>query len=73
MEQFEIKSLDGRLGFITVVEQFKHHYTGETIRVIRLEYIVQGTNEATVEGPTYFTQVEYDELVKYKVNTDHIA
>lgn len=73
MEHFEVKRPDGVVGFITILEEFKHHYTGETIRVIRLEYVLPETGDAVIDGPLYITQKEYDELLEYIVREDPIA
>lgn len=58
--QFEIeeKNFSGRETvlcpnkFITVLDEFKHHYTGETVRYIRVEWAGFVTGASVVEYQT---------------------
>lgn len=36
-EHFEVADEHGNRSYITVIEKFKHHYTNETMRVVRIE------------------------------------
>lgn len=69
MEQFEIERPDGVRGFITVLEEFKHFYTGETIRVVRCEYTSPEGNVSYVEGPVNLDQADWENVIKLKVNS----
>lgn len=37
---FEMQHLDGSRTYVTICETFIHHYTGEPMRRIRLDYVI---------------------------------
>lgn len=40
--QFECMDLDGTPVYVRVLDTFEHHYTKETMRRVRIDYVVDG-------------------------------
>lgn len=45
--EFEVKTYAGEFEYVTVLEEFKHHYSGEMMRKIRVDYIDEDNKPAT--------------------------
>lgn len=59
--QFEYKDINGHLVFLKVHNTFKHHYTGETMRCVQLDWIIDGWAQSffgTINEATFMKYYE---------------
>lgn len=56
--EFEVKTYAGEFEYVTVLEEFKHHYSGETMRKIRVDYVDEDNK------PASYTDIVREECFK---------
>ena len=67
MVEFEIETNLGRRKFVRVLEVFIHHYTGEMIRRVRIDYISSSSGEAC-SGYKTLNEREFNEMLERRVH-----
>ena len=67
MIQFEFVDEDGVLKFVQVIEVFTHHYTGEMMRRVRIDYLGPMTGTARTDY-TVFNEERFNSLLERRVN-----
>lgn len=67
MVQFEIQDECGIRKFVQVLEVFTHHYTGEMIRRVRIDYLGYVTGKARTEY-TLYTEEQFNALLERRVH-----
>ena len=68
---FEIVGVDGSPTYITVRNVFTHHFTGETMRDIRVETYGEVTGHGFAEYKTV-NEWEFEELLKRRRHIDQV-
>ena len=62
--QFECRDMDGTFMFVRVMDTFEHYYTKETMRRVRIDYVVNG--KACVES-FVLDEAGFNDLIALKV------